>query len=416
MLTGLERIRDVWGAWPVVSPNAQRYVTQALHSRRWAVSSMITEDTPELFEQRFARDFARYLDVPTVVPTDHGSSALIVAVLALGLPPGSQVVVPALTWVATATAVFRAGYVPVVCDVDPRTGTMTGETLRAALTPSTGAVIIVHWACTMADMDDLLTVAAEAGLPVIEDAAQAHGATWGDRAAGGLGELGCFSLQQAKVLSVGEGGAVVSRDASWQTRLEELRADSRSWRPTEDARPGDLALVETAGVMGCNFGMNDLAAALACAQLELLDAQHEVRNRNYLRLLEECERIPGVSVPVPHERQTRLSLYEIPVRFADAAPGEPARLADRLRETSGLRAYLPRHPLVGSRLLNPSSSPAIAGLAAEFDELHRSRSFTAAEAIASSSVVLHHSAFLATDEEMDTLVGALTLLARERRR
>lgn len=411
----IDGIREAWGAWPIVPPNAHRYVTQALHSRRWAISSMITEDTPELFEQRFSREFAAYLDVPTVVPTDHGSSALVMAVTALGLPPGSHVVVPALTWVATATAVFRAGYVPVVCDVDPRTGTMTAQTLRAALTPQTRAVIVVHWACTMADMDAVLEVAAQAGLPVVEDAAQAHGALWGDRAAGALGDLGCFSLQQAKVLSAGEGGAVVSRHSALRTRLEELRADSRSWRPVETARAGDLALAETAGTMGCNFGMNDLAAALACAQLELLDAQHEVRNRNYLRLVQECERLPGVSVPVPPERQTRLSLYEIPIRFDDAAPGEPADLAARLQDLTGLRAYLPRNPLVGSKLLNPGSSPALARLATEFDDLHRGRGYPAAEAIASTSVVLHHSAFLATEDEMDLLVGALACLAVERR-
>ncbi|WP_179951062.1 aminotransferase class I/II-fold pyridoxal phosphate-dependent enzyme [Xylanimonas oleitrophica] len=415
-MNDLDTVREAWGAWPIVPPNADRYVIQALHSRRWAISSIVTQDAPELFEQRFAREFAAYLEVPTVVPTDHGSSALVMALTALGLPSGSHVVVPALTWVATATAVFRAGYVPVVCDVDSRTGTMTAEALRAALTPRTRAVIVVHWACTMADMDALLAVAAEAGLPVVEDAAQAHGALWRDRAAGALGDLGCFSLQQAKVLSVGEGGAVVSRHASWRTRLEELRADSRSWRPAGEVRVGDMALAETAGIMGSNFGMNDLAAALACAQLELLDAQHDIRNGNYLRLVEECERIPGVSVPVPPEQQTRLSLYEIPIRFADAAPGEAARLAGRLRETTGLRSYLPRHPLVGSSLLNVGSVPAIADKAAEFDELHRDRNYPAAEAIAASSVVLHHSAFLATDEEMDTLVSALAALAGERRR
>src|SRR5690606_18853822 len=131
-----------------------------------------------LYERRFAAAFADYLGVPYCIPTDHGSSALVIALESLGLEHGSEVIVPALTWVATATAVFRAGLVPVLADVDRETGCLTAQTIEAAIGPKTRAVIVVHWACVMADMPAIMALADARGLAVIEDCAQAHGASW----------------------------------------------------------------------------------------------------------------------------------------------------------------------------------------------------------------------------------------------
>jgi dTDP-4-amino-4,6-dideoxygalactose transaminase len=152
----------------------------------------------DLYERRFAREFARYVGTRHCVPTDHGSSALVIALESLGLNPGDQVLVPALTWIASATAVLRPGLVPVLVDVDPATGCIGPEALGA--TPDARAAIVVHWACGMADVPAISAVADGRSVTVIEDAAQAHGARWLGHSAGSRGRLGCFSMQHAKAV------------------------------------------------------------------------------------------------------------------------------------------------------------------------------------------------------------------------
>lgn len=402
----VERYGAGWGEWPVLPPHAHEYVSDALESRRWAISSAHSDNTHELYEEQLARQFSAYVDAPVCVPVDHGSSALIVALEALSLPPRSHVIVPALTWVATATAVFRAGHVPIVADVDPFTGNIVADTVRAALTRRTAAIIVVHWACTMADMDDLTAVAAELGIPIVEDCAQAHGARWNGASAGTLGDFGCFSFQQAKVLSAGEGGVVVSRDARRSVTLQELRADSRSWKPLKARVSGELALAETAGVMGSNFGLNEMAAALACAQLEVLDAQHAVRNENYAKLSEAGTRDGSFMVPAPLLQQTKLSIYEVPIRF-NTMRRPTDNLIEKLRVQTGVKFYRPRHALVGSALLQPSSKSSAVELALDFDDVHRDRVFPNANEMAESAILIHHSALLASNDEMNRLLMAL---------
>lgn len=378
---------------------------EALRSGRWAISSQVTERRPTLFEERFAAAFGAYCGVPSCVPVDHGSSALITALEALQLPTGSHIVVPALTWVATASAVFRAGYVPVVADVDYRSGNLSAETVANALTPQTAAVIVVHWASTMADMDGLIDLCTDRGLFLIEDAAQAHGAAWRGRRAGSLGDFGCFSLQQAKVLACGEGGCVVSRHADAQIRLEELRADSRSYRSVGDRAVHELALQESAGIMGSNFGLGELAAALALAQLEWLPEQNRIREVNYRRLIALADEYSALSLPRPSEHQTALSIYEVPIRI-EASGKDVDQVAAELGRDLGLKFYRSRPPLVGSRLLRPETKASLRPLSEEFWRLHAGKAYPNAEHFSEEFILFHHSVLLADEDEFARLVSA----------
>jgi L-glutamine:2-deoxy-scyllo-inosose/3-amino-2,3-dideoxy-scyllo-inosose aminotransferase len=378
----------------------------ALHSERWAISSLYNGSV--LYERRFAEQFARYLGARRCVPVDHCSSALIIALEALGIEHGSEVIVPALTWTATATAVFRAGLVPVLADVDPATGCVTPQTVAAVMGPLTRAVIVVHWACVMADVPAIRGMVEQRGIPVIEDAAQAHGAVWEGRRAGTLGDFGCFSMQHAKVLTCGEGGALVTNRIELAQRLEELRADSRSYRA--DPQPGQLELAETTSVMGANFGMNELSAALLCAQLEILPAQHARRNANYLLLESLLENIEGVTLLRRDPRQDELSLYEVPLVFHDSTWSN-SRIADELARELGLRVYTPREPLHRSPLLRPQSKPGLRPLAEHFNRRNAGRDFPGASHVSSSAVVLHHSAFLGADDSMHALAAAVRMVA-----
>lgn len=132
---------------------------------------------------------------------------MLAALTALEVQPGDEVIVPGLTWVACASSVLRAGGIPILVDIDPRTLCLDPHAVEAAITSRTAAILGVHLYSAMAEMHELRRIAASHGLPIIEDAAQAHGARWEHDGAGSLGEIGVFSMHQNKVLTSGEGGA-----------------------------------------------------------------------------------------------------------------------------------------------------------------------------------------------------------------
>lgn len=391
-----------WPAWPTPADGAEKLLFNALHSGRWAISSPVG---PELFERRFARAFADYVGVRHCVPVDHGSSALVIALESLKLEFGDVVLVPALTWTASATAALRAGLVPVLVDVDPQTGCLTPDTLD--LDVGARAVIVVHWASVMADVPAITERVAPYGMTVIEDAAQAHGALWQGRPAGSLGRLGCFSFQNGKVLTGGEGGAVVTDDDTLLHRLEELRADSRRYS-TQPAEPGELELVETATIQGVNFCMSEFSAAVLCAQLEVLDAQHEIRNRNYDRLAELIAGIDGVRLLRPPPGQTRMSIYEGTIVF-DELPGgmTNAEVAAALTAELGTRFYVTDTPLHRSPLLRPWTKPTLAPLTERFRAYHRDRTYPHTDYLADHVVQTHHRTFLGDDRDMRDIADAI---------
>jgi dTDP-4-amino-4,6-dideoxygalactose transaminase len=179
--------------------------------------------------ERFEQDWAAYCGTRHGVGVGNGTDALQLVLRGLGIGRGAEVVVPANTFVATAEAVVLAGATPRFADVDPDTLLMTAATLEAALTPRTQAVIVVHLYGQVADMDATNRVAVSAGLAVIEDAAQAHGATWRGRPAGSLGHAGCFSFYPGKNLGAfGDAGAVVTDDADLARRIRCMRDHGRA--------------------------------------------------------------------------------------------------------------------------------------------------------------------------------------------
>ncbi|MFI1536195.1 DegT/DnrJ/EryC1/StrS family aminotransferase [Streptomyces anandii] len=391
-----------WPTWPLPARNAGPFLESVLRGERWAITSPAGR---ELFERRFARMFADYVGTRHCVPVDHGSSALVVALESLGLDYGDRVLVPSLTWVATASAVLRAGLVPVLVDVDPLTGCMAPEHLDFRREP--GAVLPVHWSCAMADIPAISVMAAAHGAKVVEDAAQAHGAEWLGRPAGSLALIGCFSMQQSKVLTAGEGGAVVTDDDRLASVMQELRADSRRYTTSEDA-PQGLELEESATMMGANLCLGEFAAALLCAQLEVLDEQHEIRNRNYAVLSELMEGVPGVRLLRQRPEQTRISVYELPIVFDPLPTGMTnADVAEALTAELGARFYPPREPLSRSRLLRPWTKPTLGPLAERFIAENRGREFPNAEYLAGHSVLTHHSTLLGDEQDMADIADAV---------
>jgi dTDP-4-amino-4,6-dideoxygalactose transaminase len=177
----------------------------------------------------FEREWAAYCQADHAVGLANGTDALELSLIALGIGPGDEVVVPANTFIATAAAVCRVGAVPRFTDVSDDTLLMTADALREAITPRTRAVMVVHLFGQLPDMDAIAAVAAEAGIYVIEDAAQAHGAEWNGRRAGSFGEVACFSFYPGKNLgAAGDAGAVVTSRPELADRIRALANHGRS--------------------------------------------------------------------------------------------------------------------------------------------------------------------------------------------
>ena len=168
----------------------------------------------------FEREFAAFAGTEHAVAVANGTLALDLALRGLDIGPGDEVIVPPRTYLATASAVVNAGARPVFADVDRDSQTLTVATVTAALTPATKAIVCVHLAGWPCDMDALGALAEEHGLWLIEDCAQAHGATWKGRPVGGLGHVGCWSFCQDKIMTTGgEGGMVTTNDAALWSRM-----------------------------------------------------------------------------------------------------------------------------------------------------------------------------------------------------
>lgn len=215
----------------------------------------------------FEREWAAYCGTSHAVGVANGTDALHLALRALGIGPGDQVLVPANTFVATAEAVVLAGAAPRFVDVDPGTLLITPEIIEEAATADTRAVVVVHLYGQMPDMDGILSTADRLGLAVVEDAAQAHGATWGGRRAGAFGAAGCFSFYPGKNLGAfGDAGAVVTADPILAERLRSIRDHGR-------ARSGHHDHTR----LGFNSRLDALQAAVLSAKLRRLDSWNRAR-------------------------------------------------------------------------------------------------------------------------------------------
>jgi dTDP-4-amino-4,6-dideoxygalactose transaminase len=211
--------------------------------------------------ERFEQAWAGYCGVPHAVGVGNGTDALQLTLTALGIGAGDEVIVPANSFVASAEAVVLAGATPRFADVSPDTLLLTPADLEAAITPRTRAVIVVHLYGQMPDMDALCATASRAGLAVIEDAAQAHGATWRGKRAGSIGRAGCFSFYPGKNLGAfGDAGAVVTADGELAQRIRSMRDHGRG-----------AASHYLHELVGTNSRLDAVQAAVLTAKLTKLD-------------------------------------------------------------------------------------------------------------------------------------------------
>lgn len=292
--------------FPVAEPNLDQ-VERALLLEAFD-SGWISSQGP--FLERFERDFAAFAGTRHALAICNGTAAVHLSLLALGVKPGDQVILPTLTFVATANAVRYMGAEPVFVDCEPDTWNLDPEQVAAAVTPRTVGIIAVHLYGHPCEMDRLQAVADRHGLWLVEDAAEAHGATYRGRRVGSLGKVAAFSLYGNKILTTGEGGVVTTDDDAVARRVRLFRGQGmdpgrRYWHV----------------VVGYNYRMTNLAAAIGVGQLQKAEQLISARRNLAAWYQEELAGCAELVLPVERpEVQSSWWLYSVRLRAAEGHP------------------------------------------------------------------------------------------------
>jgi len=248
--------------------------------------------------REFEREFADFAGTEYAIAVANGTVALDLALKGLGIGEGDEVVVTPRTFLASATAVINAGAIPVFADVDADTQNITPETVAAVLSARTKAVICVHLAGWPCDMDGMMSLADKHGLFIIEDCAQAHGATYKGKPVGGLGHVGCWSFCQDKIMTTGgEGGMVTVNDRDLWSRMWSFKDHGKSWDAVyeRDHPPGFRWLHES---VGTNWRLTEMQSAIGRIQLQRMPEWTAARKAHCQAIWETAAALPGLRVPV----------------------------------------------------------------------------------------------------------------------
>lgn len=300
--------------WPCFSEEEATAVSKVILSNKvnyWTGSEC----------REFEKEFAAWAGTGYAVSLSNGTLALDVALKALGIQPGDEVVVTPRTFLASASCIVNAGAVPVFADVDRDSQNITAETIKAVLTPRTRAIICVHLAGWPCDMDPIMRLAEARGLFVIEDCAQAHGARYKGRMVGSIGHIGAWSFCQDKIMSTGgEGGMVTTNRREWWSAMWSYKDHGKSWEAVyERAHPPGFRWVHES--FGTNWRMLETQAVIGRIQLRRMPLWTAQRQANARKLAAVCRQFPAVRVPaVPADIEHAFYKFYVFV--------EPKNLAD----------------------------------------------------------------------------------------
>jgi dTDP-4-amino-4,6-dideoxygalactose transaminase len=339
--------------WPVWGEREEQLLLEVLRSGDWGTLSGDKVTT-------FAAQFAAFQGARFGVCVPNGTVALELALRAVGVGPGDEVITTPYTFIATASAALGLGAKPVFVDIDPATGNLDPARIAPAITRRTRAILPVHLGGQPADLDGVLDVAGRHGIPVVEDACQAWGAEWRGRGVGPLGALGTFSFQSSKNITAGEGGIVLTDDEALYDRCWSLHNAGR-------VRDGAWYQHE---ILGWNFRMPEWCGAILIAQLERLP-EHMPRREAAARYLDEAfADLPGILPLAVDPRVTRHARHLYLARYDKTAFGGRSRAdflaALRAEGIAGVSAgYVPltHSPAIRRALSDLFGAAAVAGIA-----------------------------------------------------
>lgn len=272
--------------------------------------------------REFEKEFAHFSDSDFAIAVSNGTTALELALKAIDIQPGDEVIIPPRTFLATASSVVTWGGIPVFADVEQTSGNISAASIKQKITQKTKAIIVVHLAGWPCEMDEILALAKEHDLKVIEDCAQAHGAKYKGRSVGSIGDIGCWSFCQDKIMTTGgEGGMVTTNDKSLWQKMWSFKDHGKDFDAVynQEHPPGFRWLHNS---FGTNYRMTEMQAVIGRIQLSKMDGWCAARNNNAAAILSSLQGINCIDVPVYPENinhaQYKLYVY---VNQAELAQG-----------------------------------------------------------------------------------------------
>jgi dTDP-4-amino-4,6-dideoxygalactose transaminase len=382
---------DPFPAWPIYGAREEQLLLEVLHSGKWGelTGSKVLE---------FGRDFAAFQGASFGVCVPNGTLALEVGLEALGVGHADEIITTAYTFIATASSAFAVGARPIFVDIDPETNNIDPARIEAAITSRTRVIVPVHIGGQPADMDGVLEVARKHGIPVLEDACQAWGASWKGTPVGAIGDLGCFSFQASKNINAGEGGIVVTNSRELYNLAWSLhnvgRLPEGGWYQHE--------------ILGRNLRMTEWAGAVLIAQLERLPDAMTLRQRNAARLTEGLAEVQGLSPTKVDARTTSHAWHLYQIRY------DPGQFGGRTRDEFLKALAAEGIPCSGGYVPLTYQNAIQHTLRTRFGEesLANLAEVPNAEHAGSHTVWLAQTMLLGADEDIDQIVEACRKIQR----
>jgi len=393
-----------WASWPVSAASDAALVAKITRSNRWSY------DGP--YEWDFAQKFAAYQGAKYGLCCANGTVGIQLALEALGIGAYDEVIVPGMTWQATAAACIDVNAIPILVDVEPDTWNLDIDAMEAAITKKTKAVIVVHLYGCMADLDKVVKLCKKHKLALIEDCAHQHGSFWKGKGVGTFGDVSSWSFQESKVLSAGEGGFNMCKTKDLFYKIYSLRNCGRPYA----ADPPVFGLKKPAGmettVQSGNYRLTEWQAALLLGGLKRLDAQVKKRDKNAIYLNAQLAEIPGI-LPMRRRKQvTQQSYFNFAFRI------DPKELkVDNKQFCAALNAELrsgdafepPYDPLSDCGLFKPRTKRRHK-LNGPYWQAVNPRRYAipiCKEATAKSGVAVHHVMLMNARQDMDEVAAAV---------
>lgn len=397
-ITGGEPQRKkAFDAWPAYTEKERQVLEDVLTHHNWG-----GQPFPGKHATAFARKFAELQTAKYAQCVNTGTVAIQAALKAINIRPGDEVIVPAYTWEGTVGPVLLVNAVPVFVDVDPETYCLDAKLIEAAITPKTRAILPVHLGMRFADLDQIMEIAQRHNLKVIEDCAHVHGGMWRDKGSGSTGDLGAFSFQSSKLITAGEGGAVVTNNLEYFERVQSyINAGRASVTDKFHHR-----------LIGFNYRMGEFQAAVLGAQLERLPAQAKVRQANMDHFESRLRGTHGIGLLKPEPRVTRPAPYGYVLKyFAEQAGGIPRAAFVAALQLEGIPCDgLFYEPVYRSSLfpIDPTEYPALSwGRPAPLDLRNMYRCPAAERAAYHEAVWFSHHLFLGGKDNGDSIADAI---------
>jgi len=391
--------RPIGKSWPIYGDEEREALNSVLESGKWWRGAY--QDSSESWVGRFENAFAEYQGASFGVACTNGTQAIELALKAVGIKPGDEVICPASTFVATATAVILVNAIPIIVDIEPDTYQVDPDAIEAAIGPRTAGIIPVHYGGYPCNMDRIMDIAEKHGLFVVEDSAHAHGTQWRGKGCGTFGEFGTFSCQMGKNLTCGEGGIVLTND-------EDLAAKAFGYHHI--GRIADRPFYEHHFVAS-NLRMTEWQGAVAYTQCQRLAAQNEQRMVNFRHLEAGMADIPGIdAIEWDPEIVTRRGCYFYHFKFNSAEfEGLPrgrfveAMAAEGVSLGSGHLHPIQANPLFTERNFGPVCWPA----GVEPPDYTKVATPVADRVLAEEGCSMSHATFLGDTSDMDLILSAM---------